>query len=730
MVSFSIAVLAAFALFTGPASCSISPPISPSTNPQHNVHLTTRNEEYQPLITLDFPHSLGYDRIKAWMDSRVHPCDDFYMHACGGFIDRYQKIHGADVLELMQRSNSLLMESILNQTSDALGKTPLDRQLFDKTRAYYDSCRNVHAVQKRGFEPIKSYGYEIVENCERHMPLPALFGELHQDGVYALFKTAYTKVENNDPKDLRLQFYPAPAYQVGPDTVKKVLQPFVHHGILRLPHDTDLEKIAVWISGLEAEMAKFIEALNNGQEAGEGLDPTQFLTMEELNSRTSLDWRQYVGPLHMSGARKVYFWGDTDIWIDTINALTRYDPKDLKYYFIWRLGVSHFNKLSEEYYRIWAADLKPRAVHSVYDDPNDQSDMFQNDCVTETGVQLSYLSGHLFVKYAFNTTQKHAATILVNELIDSFGGKLHTLGWMDEDTKKAAVAKLDNMIEIVGYPEWLADPQIVADYYSPVHFNRDTYFENAVQAQVFALFAPSIHQVGQSFRRDTLYFGYPWQLNAFHLTDYVQIQINPGILQLPLFSARNPRSMNYGSLGMIIGHEITHGFDSTGYKLNKDGERKPWWTQHSMKMFEEGAKCFVDQYSRYAVKFFDGSLGKVNGKQTISENIADNGGLDVALTAWKTAEAKAKKEFNPREEEAGFGGLTKEQVFFLSFGQTWCTAKDDSMTRYLLENDVHAPNAVRVNGVLHNSPEFAKAFGCQVGSPMNPRGDEGRCFLY
>ena len=328
----------------------------------------------------------------------------------------------------------------------------------------------------------------------------------------------------------------------------------------------------------------------------------------------------------------------------------------------------------------------------------------------------------------FLETQKIAATDLVNHLVESFRHKITNLGWMDPPTKQAALAKLDNLVKVVGYPDWLIDTTKVAQYHSSLTFSKSEYFENAVQAQTFSDLTPSQHQLrAGAFERTNMYFGYPWQLNAFHLTDYVQIQINPGILQRPLFSALNPDAMNYGSLGTIIGHEITHAFDSMGYKLDKDGIKRPWWTARSMALFEVGSQCFEEQYDRYRVVFRDRSMGNVDGKQTLAENIADNGGMDVALDAWLR---KIGGKHKAKELAEGFGGLTWEQVFFVSFGQTWCSAKGDDDVRFLLKEDVHAPNGVRVRGVLHNSPEFAEAFGCRVGTGMNPLGDGGRCYLY
>ncbi|KAJ3165885.1 Peptidase M13 [Geranomyces variabilis] len=747
------AAAASSSVSSPPASCAASssssscppptfaPPSSKAHSPSHFT-LAARNEEYQPLLTQDFPHLLGYKRIAAWSDPATQPCTDFYQHACGNFAERYASVGDTDVLDLMQRSSSLLMEQILDQPADALATTKTDRELFEKTRAYYDSCQNVDAIRKRGFKPILPYARDLVEYAKETDSLPELFARLHQDGVYALFKTAYTKVADNDQKDLRLQFYPAPAYDVSAETVRRALEPFVKHGVLRLPHGRDsLQRISAFVARIEKQTAKFITTLNARHEksAGGSYAPrSNLVSMPELNARTRQDWSRYTRTLNMTAATantEVYFWGDATVWIDAISELSAHDSRDLVWYFLWRLATAHYNKLNDGYYDLWADHIRPRAVRSAFDeDPSvDQSDVFQVDCIQETGVQLSYLAGHMFVKYAFNSTQRDAAKNLVDELVSSFSDRLSKLEWMDEQTKKAARDKLDNMISIVGYPPWLAEADTVANYYGPLRFDKNHYFENAVQAQSFALFAPSIHQSADTtrFLRDRLYFGYPWQLNAFHLTDYVQIQINPGILQRPLFSARNPASVNYGSLGMVIGHEITHGFDQSGRLLDKDGARRPWWTRASSQAFEKGEQCFRKQYSAEYVTLRNGEQLRVDGERTLAENVADNGGLRAAHAAWVSAEHKRDSGFSPADEEIAFGGLSKEQAFFMAFAQTWCsTRKSDERTRFLLKEDPHAPNRVRVNAAVANSVEFARAFGCKVGDPMRPREDKNMCVLY
>jgi endothelin-converting enzyme len=398
---------------------------------------------------------------------------------------------------------------------------------------------------------------------------------------------------------------------------------------------------------------------------------------------------------------------------------------------LWRLAAAHYNKLGKEYYNLWADEILKNAVKSSLEQQENGGDSakFQSNCVNEIGIHLNYMAASVYIKYAFNATQRTAASELIENLFLGFGENLSKLSWMDEPTKQAAQRKLNEIVKIVGVPDWVTDPKQVDAYYSTLHFGKTTYFENAVAAHAFYEITPSQRQVGKPLDRKGLFFGIPWGLNAFHLTDYVQIQINPGILQRPLFSALNPSVMNYGSLGSVIGHEITHAFDATGYRISETGELKPWWTSTSTSNFEKGAKCFVDQYSSYSVQVDPNwETLKVNGATTLSENIADLGGINGALAAWRqSTHSKGNEASIENAKPDEFKGLTQLQVFFVAFAQTWCGIPNFAQNRYLVTSDPHAPNEVRVQGVVANSPDFAKAFGCPVGSPENPK---DKCFLY
>ncbi|KAJ3395992.1 hypothetical protein HDV05_003255, partial [Chytridiales sp. JEL 0842] len=287
-----------------------------------------------------------------------------------------------------------------------------------------------------------------------------------------------------------------------------------------------------------------------------------YIPLTQLSSQTGIDFTAYLTALEFQTPptqTSVYLYGTPEIWIPVLTSLSTFDRPSLGAFVLWRLAAAHFSKLSKEYYNIWGTQIAPHSVFS-YVEPSGEGagdrTVWQSSCVNELGANLNYLAGSVYVKYAFNSTQKVEATKLIDTLFEAFAVNIEALDWMDASTKEAAQKKLKEMVKIVGVPDWVEDPQKVAAYYKHLTFSPTTYFENAVSTQAFFETAPSVHQSSlPTLDRQGLYFGIPWALNAFHLTDFVQIQINPGILQRPLFSALNPSVMNWGSLGAVVGHE-------------------------------------------------------------------------------------------------------------------------------------------------------------------------------
>ncbi len=453
----------------------------------------------------------------------------------------------------------------------------------------------------------------------------------------------------------------------------------------------------------------------------------QFQDLAKFNEMTGLDWNDMLKVIKVEKAKKLHVWAGLQPWIDAVKKYNNIDRLNLRYYLLWRLATSHFNKLSKEYSRMWSLDIYPAANKADFPVIDSDLDIFQSDCVEETGRNLRYLSGHVFVNYAFNETQRAHAKTMVDALFTAFRERITELEWMDKETKYLSLKKLDNIVKIIGYPDWLANSTLVSERYKPLILNPHNYFENAVQAQIFTELVPEIHQARHAtLDRKNIFFGYPWQLNAFHLTDLVLIQINSGILQRPLFSELNPLAVNFGGIGTILAHEITHGFDSIGSLLDWRGVRRHWMTEESHHEFFIRSKCFVDQYNSIKIKLPDGSVVNPNGKKSLPENMADGGGMHTSFRAMKNLLGPSVDVF---EKQAG-EPFSPAQSFFLAMGQSWCSSVDPVMIRYLISSDVHSPHSARVYGSIANSVEFSKAFHCKTGSRMSPRPESQMCRAY
>jgi endothelin-converting enzyme/putative endopeptidase len=268
---------------------------------------------------------------------------------------------------------------------------------------------------------------------------------------------------------------------------------------------------------------------------------------------------------------------------------------------------------------------------------------------------------------------------------------------MTPDTKAAAIVKLKAITNNVGYPRKWRD-------YSKVTIAADDYFGNTERAAE-AMNQQRIRKIGQPTDK-TEWTMTPPTVNAFYSPQSNSINFPAGILQLPFFDPRRDMATNYGGVGAVIGHEMTHGFDDQGRKYDGDGNLRDWWTKDDGAEFEKRVSCVADEYSG----FTSVDDVKLNGRLTLGENTADNGGLRVAYMAMQEA-----LKSTPAEKLDGF---TPEQRFFLGFAQVWCENMSPQEARQRAMTDPHSPGRFRVNGTLQNMPEFQKAYACKPDAPM------------
>jgi putative endopeptidase len=310
--------------------------------------------------------------------------------------------------------------------------------------------------------------------------------------------------------------------------------------------------------------------------------------------------------------------------------------------------------------------------------------------------------GQLFVERAFPPEAKARVLELVANVKAAFADRLRSLEWMEEATRTRALEKLTTMGVKMGYPDRWRD-------YSDADVGPYSFVENWMRAQAFES-RRQLRRIGQPVDRDDWFMG-PQAVNAYFNGSQNEIVFPAGILQPPFFDAKADDAVNYGAIGMVIGHEITHGFDDRGRKFDAQGNLRDWWTAADAKRYEEHAEKIVRQYSG-----FDGPDGlKVNGKLTLGENISDLGGLKIAYLALQKA-----LQSHP---QGPIDGLTPEQRFFISFAKGWRGRVRPEQERVYILTDGHSPGRYRVKGPIAHLPEFAKAFSCDPKKSLLAEGE-------
>lgn len=312
------------------------------------------------------------------------------------------------------------------------------------------------------------------------------------------------------------------------------------------------------------------------------------------------------------------------------------------------------------------------------------------------------LLGQIYVEKMFSPKAKERAKELVNNIKESLKKRIENSSWMSPETKKAAIYKLEKIYVKIGYPDKWKD-------FTGIEINRDSFWGNVLSAQKFN-FKKNLDKVGKPVDRDEWGMT-PQTVNAYYSSQRNEIVFPAAILQPPFFDADADDALNYGGIGAVIGHEITHGFDDQGRKFDAEGNMKDWWTKDDETKYKSLADKIVEQFDEYLV-----DKSHVNGKLTLGENIADLGGLTISYYALeKTLEGKEKKLID---------GFTPEQRFFINWAQVWRLNQSPEMAQLQVNTDPHSPSRYRVNGPLSNLKEFLDAFGCKDDNMMMSRKDK------
>jgi putative endopeptidase len=630
----------------------------------------------------------------AALNRSVDPCTDFYQFACGTWsannpIPSDRSRWGR--FDELQEHNYDVLRAILDTASR--GKDAETKKIGD----YYASCMDEAGIEKKGGSPLDA-DLKRIAALKSAADLPQLLASLHITGVSAFFsfgaepdfKNAKMVIAAIDQGGLGLPdrdyYFRDDAKSV--DLRKQYVEHVANMAALAGTPRTGAAGSADLVMRMETALAK------GALDAVSRRDPVKVyhkMTVTELQALSPhFKWAAYFKALQAPAFQSVNV--AEPEYVKAFDQVIGTAPvDDIKAYLQWHLVHTNAFILSSDFvnenFRFYSATLQgTKELRARW-----------RRCVSYVDGDLGEALGKAFVARAFGSQPKADTLRMVHEIEGALEQDVTTLTWMTDATKKQALVKLHAVENKIGYPDKWRD-------YSALKIARGDALGNSQRSNAFA------------FRRDMAKIDKPhdkseWEMtpptvNAYYEPLENTINFPAGILQRPFYAANADAAINYGGAGMVIGHELTHGFDDEGRQFDAQGNLNEWWTPEDAKAYEERSSCIADEYSSFVAV----DDVKLNGKLTLGENTADNGGMRLTLMAYLASDAgKTAKEVD---------GFTPEQRAFLGFAQVWCENRRPEYERLQAQTNPHSPGRYRVNGVVSNMPEFQKAFSCKADAAM------------
>ena len=643
------------------------------------------------------------------LDRSVSPCTDFFQFANGGWIKNNpipaDHASWATFNQLHDRNEEILHQILEEAAKD---KTATPGSNWQKIGDYYASCMNESQIESAGLKPLAPE-FQRIAQIKDVNGLQVEIARLQRVGVNAVFGFGSEQDFKNSTQVIAgaeqggLGLPDRQYYRDNDDRSQKLRAAYVQHV-------TNMFKLMGDDAGMAAAEANTVLALetklaNASMDRVDRRDPDKVyhkMPLSQLRTLTpSFSWEMYFGEVNAPAVGAVDI-AQPDFFKEVNEAFTSVPLADWKTYLRWHLihaaAPALPAKFEEENFNFYGRTLT--GVKEML--PRWQR------CVEATDHQLGEALGQYYVQRNFPPQAKAKAIVMVRNLMAALRSDLSTLDWMSPATRAQAIKKLGAISLKIGYPDKWRD-------YSAYKVDRSSYVENRLRGNTFE-FARDLAKIGKPVDR-TEWDMTPPTVNAYYNPQMNEIVFPAGILQPPFFDPNGDEAINYGGIGAVIGHEMTHGFDDQGAKFDAQGNLNNWWTPDDLKNFQARGACIAKQFEGFE---FDGL--HENGKLVEGESIADLGGLTIAYAAFqKTLEGKPSG--------SPVDGFTADQRFFLGFAQVWAGSDRPEFARLMIRTNEHPLGRFRTNGPLSNMPSFAKAFGCGSGSPM-VRPDALRCRIW
>jgi putative endopeptidase len=632
-------------------------------------------------------------------DASIKSSEDFYSYANGGWLKRNpippDQSRWGSFNELTDKN-----AAALHNIAEKAANTPVDAKAapeVQKVGDYYASGMDEKTIEAARIKPLKDELKRIDAIKDRADVLKAI-AHLHTIDVSAFFDFGSAPDEKDSTREIAqaeqggLGLPDRDYYTKTDDDSKRKRAAYIDHvtkmlTLLGEPADkaaSNAEKIMTLETSLATASRTRVELRDPEKNYNK-------MTQEDLQKLTpDWNWADYFKEINLTEPRDINV-HPPEFFKAANAAFTNTSVDDWKTYLRWHLINAAAAELSNDFVNEdftfkegilrGTKEIKPRWKRVV----------------AATDQALGEALGKLYVADYFSPEAKARALEMVNNLKDALADRVKTLEWMDEPTKQEALKKLAAMNVKIGYPDKWRD-------YSLLKIDRASYVLNAMRAANFEV-NRELKKIGKPVDRTEWGITSP-TVNAYYDPNMNEIVFPAGILQPPFFDPKADDAVNYGGMGSVIGHEMTHGFDDQGRQYDAAGNLRDWWSPESAAKFKERSQAVVQQYSEY-----EPVPGvHINGELTQGENIADIGGAKIAYAALQKALAG-----KPQEK---IDGLTPEQRFFLGWAQIWRANQREDDLRLRLNTDPHSPTHYRCNGPLANMPEFAKAFNLPDDCPM------------
>ncbi len=649
----------------------------------------------KPLAKLPYTPSLE----QKFMDKSADPCVNFYQYACGNWnkLNPIPPDQPAwNVYAKMADDNQRFLWAILQETAQAgAGRNANEQKIGD----YFHACMDERAVEQAGSKPLEP-ALARIAGMRSVDEIAGYIGAEHRQGIDSNVLFGFGSQPDFDNSSQMMAFALAGGlglpdrdyYTKSDGKSQEIRRRYVQHVgsmlVLLGESASDAKADAQVVMAIETALATSSLTRTDKRNPYNLKHKVTRAGLQQMAS--DFDWDAYFSAL---GAPQFSMVNVTEPkFFDALNAqLHNQNLAAWRAYLRWHLVHSNARFLSPAFVQ------ENFAFYSQYLAGSKEMPPRWKKCTRLVDEQLGDALGQVFVSKTFSPQTKEDALKVIQQIEQEMRTDLKDLSWMSAPTKQQALAKLQTMVNKVGYPDKWKN-------YSSVAINTDDFLANATHAAEFEE-RRNLDKIGRPVDRSE-WFMTPPTVDAYYNAQTNDINFPAGVLQPPLFDPKMDAAPNYGNTGATMGHELTHGFDDEGRQFDAQGNLRDWWTPSDGKAFEDRVACVRNQYAKYVI--IDDI--HINSSLTLGEDVADLGGTFLAYLAWR--HATTEQDLKPID------GLKPDQRFFVGMAQWACGEERPELKRMLAITDPHSPLEYRVNGVVSNLPEFGEAFGCKVGQPM------------